>query len=599
MAQTRDAHIESHTQRPTRRTILGAIRYEFYWKCLLSTLLVHLCVCYAVWCHLNHYAYASQISFTYSHGPCAQGYNFIPIAFGIMLYIVYIMECWHNRVKIAKIKKVHHIEALEYIEKMRAAVPIVWWKSICYHYVRRTRQVTRYRNGDAITATQAYYERVNSHSAGNVFMYDVCGVKDISKSLVDLDRFPVTKIRFSKGFVFACMQAANEFEEQRSRFFNENEIRDDYMEDISKSLVDLDRFPVTKIRFSKGFVFACMQAANEFEEQRSRFFNENEIRDDYMEVREGLDFADIQFIEQMITFSSPSHKCPWYLSATAFWIFSILLLSWPLRLLCELRTAHVSYQITKLFGTNYLSPSSINYTGPLTRTSTMDSRELELAAQRDSYLIVPSYSEAMLLEPSSANNQIYLPSGHFRNRDRPLVACNEDVVIANYGAIGLPNINRNAHTIELRHSFRRTITHRLPIRSRSMNLMFSRNANRADPSLVSTSSIALPRSANGGPPRSASIGGLSAAWRSSGYNSISEEPNDDRRPLIEPLRPIDEPPPPYEVALRMCAPLYERLRRSANSITSRLNSVSHSNSKELPHRRQLHPDGQSSSKDGE
>lgn len=35
----------------------------------------------------------------------------------------------------------------------------------------------RYRNGDAITATQAYYERVNSHSAGNVFMFDVCGVK--------------------------------------------------------------------------------------------------------------------------------------------------------------------------------------------------------------------------------------------------------------------------------------------------------------------------------------------------------------------------------------------------------------------------------------
>lgn len=27
-----------------------------------------------------------------------------------------------------------------------------------------------------------------------------------------------------------------------------------------------------------------MQAANEFEEQRARFFTENEIRDDYMEV---------------------------------------------------------------------------------------------------------------------------------------------------------------------------------------------------------------------------------------------------------------------------------------------------------------------------
>lgn len=36
----------------------------------------------------------------------------------------------------------------------------------------------------------------------------------------------------------------------------------------------------------------------------------------------------------------------------------------------------------------------------------MDSRELEMAVQRDNYLIVPSYSEAMLLEPSSANAQV-------------------------------------------------------------------------------------------------------------------------------------------------------------------------------------------------
>lgn len=46
---------------------------------------------------------------------------------------------------------------------MREALPIVWWKATCYHYVRRTRQVTRYRNGDAFTTTQVYYERVNSH----------------------------------------------------------------------------------------------------------------------------------------------------------------------------------------------------------------------------------------------------------------------------------------------------------------------------------------------------------------------------------------------------------------------------------------------------
>ncbi|VDK32688.1 unnamed protein product [Anisakis simplex] len=76
--------------------------------------------------------------------------------------------------------------------------------------------------------------------------------------------------------------------------------------------------------------------------------------------------------------------------------------------------------------------------------------------------------------------------------------------------------------------------------------------NRVDVSLLSTSSSALPRSANGAPPRSVSSGAISTAWRSSGYNSaITEEQQqqhcaDDRRPLIEPMRPIDEPPPPYE-----------------------------------------------------
>lgn len=35
----------------------------------------------------------------------------------------------------------------------------------------------RYRNGDAITATQVFYERVNSHTSGNVYLYDQCGVR--------------------------------------------------------------------------------------------------------------------------------------------------------------------------------------------------------------------------------------------------------------------------------------------------------------------------------------------------------------------------------------------------------------------------------------
>lgn len=75
------------------------------------------------------------------------------------------------------------------------------WKAVCYHYVRRKRQVTRYRHGEGYTATQVYYERVNSHAAASEFHAAACGVRDISKDLVLDPPAPVTRIRFSKGTV--------------------------------------------------------------------------------------------------------------------------------------------------------------------------------------------------------------------------------------------------------------------------------------------------------------------------------------------------------------------------------------------------------------
>ncbi|KIH68401.1 hypothetical protein ANCDUO_01261 [Ancylostoma duodenale] len=328
-------------------------------------------------------------------------------------------------------------DAMQYLKSLRNALPIVWWKSVCYHYVRKTRQVTRYRNGDAVPATQVYYERVDSHSAGNVFIYDVCGVKDISKSVLDLERFPLTRIRVTRGFVFACMQAAREFEQQRTRFFNENESRDDYME-------------IKRLHFS---------------------------------------------------------------------------------------------------------PSSVNYTGPLTRTSTMETVELEAALGREQYFVVPSYSEAMLMPHATVT---LVDPSEARVYSRPIPVNNEQVVLRNYGAVD----DELGHLPAIRPP--------RPLRSsRSMNFL---QGMRRDS--VPRVSRAIPlRSSRNAPPRSLSISGLSG-W-SSGYHPVGSSPASDRTPLLD---PADDPPPSYEVALRMCAPLYDRLRRS---ISSRLNSLSHSSSKEL------------------
>lgn len=240
---------------------------------------------------------------------------------------------------------------------MREGVPIIWWKAICYHYVRRTRQVTRYRNGDAFTSTQVYYERVNTCTAGSAFNFTQCGAKDISRPLYGLEDYPATKIRFSKGFSFASVDSE------------------------------------------------C-----EFEDQRAQFFQEYESRDDYMEGREGMDILNVNFKEYMIAFADPDNL-PWYVSHVIFWVASFLLLSWPLRVIIEYKTAHLHYHVHKLFGTNYVDVDE--FRGTLSRVSTMNSTELEMNI-RNNNILVPSYSEAMLM--NAARRGSLLGNGYFSVR---------------------------------------------------------------------------------------------------------------------------------------------------------------------------------------
>ncbi|CAI5440543.1 unnamed protein product [Caenorhabditis angaria] len=317
--------------------------------------------------------------------------------------------------------------------------------------------------------------------------------------------------------------------------------------DISKSITGVEKFGVTRIRLTRSFVFANMQAANEFEEQRSRFFNDNETKDDYMEVREGMDLSEVAFIEELLAFNSPTP--PWFLHPIVFWALSICVLSWPLRIYTEWRTAVLPYQVIKLFGTHYLSPSSINYSGPLTRTSTIDTIELEALIRREQHFVVPSYSEVMLMQNTAANSTTNYPVLRLPREPlihpRPFIpTTNEHIVVRNYGAT-------EEQVIPAEQNAR-------PQMRISQSMNFDGVAPKKDRNRRS-----LRR-----PARSLSISGFSA-W-SNGYREIGE----DTELVIE----RDEPPPPYEVALRMCAPIYERLRRS---ISSRMASISQSSSKDL------------------
>lgn len=294
----------------------------------------------------------------YHDSPCSNGYVYIPVAFLAMLYVVYLVECWHCYSKTANLSKVEISQVYDRIQRLQQATPCIWWKAISYHYVRRTRQVTRYRNGDAYTTTQVYHERVNTHTASSEFDYSRHGVKDVSKELQGL----------------------------------------------------LDH-PVTRLRFTKCFSFASARAETAYLTQRARFFGDNEGLDDYMEAREGMHLKNVDFREHMLAFPDPARP-PWYTRRCVYWLASALLLSWPLRVVVEYRTAYVHYHVEKLFGENedanenenrdnYQTGFEHGSGGPtlhvISRVNTVDITELEWHI-RCNQQIVPSYSEALLMD---------------------------------------------------------------------------------------------------------------------------------------------------------------------------------------------------------
>ncbi|XP_039624558.1 transmembrane protein 151B-like [Polypterus senegalus] len=343
-------------QRPLKQSLSGSLCRESHWKCLVLTLLMYGCFGVLAWCSLYKITILTLdtnyfgISRIYHDSPCSNGYIYIPLAFLTMLYVVYLVECWHCYSKNMTQHKVEISTVYERIQRMQQSTPCIWWKAISYHYIRRTRQVTRYRNGDAYTTTQVYHERVNTHMSSSEFDYSRHGVKDVSKELLGLSDYPATKLRFTKCFSFANSEAETSYLTQRARFFSENE----------------------------GL-------------------------DDYMEAREGMHLKNVDFKEHMIAFPDPSHP-PWYTRRYIFWLASLFMLSWPLRVIAEYRTAYVHYHVEKLFGLDegVLTPEDTGYSRRISRVNTIDMTELEWHI-RSNQQMVPSYSEALLMDSTVAN----------------------------------------------------------------------------------------------------------------------------------------------------------------------------------------------------
>lgn len=105
----------SPQQRPVQQSLGSSLCRESHWKCLLLTLLMYGCFATLTWCALGRVeilissssadvdatsaAYSNDI--LHQESPCYSGYVYIPLAFLAMLYVVYLVECWHCFSKMA------------------------------------------------------------------------------------------------------------------------------------------------------------------------------------------------------------------------------------------------------------------------------------------------------------------------------------------------------------------------------------------------------------------------------------------------------------------------------------------------------------------
>uniref|UniRef100_A0A4W5Q3W5 Uncharacterized protein n=1 Tax=Hucho hucho TaxID=62062 RepID=A0A4W5Q3W5_9TELE len=100
-----------------------------------------------------------------------------------------------------------------------------------------------------------------------------------------------------------------------------------------------------------------------------------------------MHLKNVDFREHILAFPDPTRQ-PWYSRPRVFWLASVFLFSWPLRVVSEYRTAYVHYHVEKLFGEETI---------PISRVNTVDMTELEWHI-RCNQQMVPSYSEALLMD---------------------------------------------------------------------------------------------------------------------------------------------------------------------------------------------------------
>eukprot|EP00742_Colponemidia_sp_Colp-10_P016514 GILJ01018939.1.p2 GENE.GILJ01018939.1~~GILJ01018939.1.p2 ORF type:complete len:103 (-),score=5.12 GILJ01018939.1:102-410(-) len=98
-----------------------------------------------------------------------------------------------------------------------------------------------------------------------------------------------------------------------------------------------------RLKILKSFSFGDDSIKESYRNAKTEAYTENEHRDDHCTVTEN--FSVHGYVENILVSEEDVNPC--LMSTTTYWIFSLLLLSWPYRVWLHLHTSEFVFHLEK------------------------------------------------------------------------------------------------------------------------------------------------------------------------------------------------------------------------------------------------------------
>ena len=225
------------------------------------------------------------------------GYVFMPIMMVVVLIESFVCSEFQYIRNLSLVSS-----AAERIEEIRMGQPSVVMSAVCYHYETRTRTV--------------YYQDSNGNTQSRLETYQE----------------KVITANITQPYFFSFWQ-----------------------DQSPKTLMDIDRQKVTKIRMRLYVLFGDADTASDFYDRYSRFQDENRHRDTFVDF--GVDRNAAGFEKRLAAYTDVKKK-PFWIALRWYVIFAFLYFGWIYRIVFNHSTGRTEYKVVKLIYLN--RPSDVN-----------------------------------------------------------------------------------------------------------------------------------------------------------------------------------------------------------------------------------------------